>query len=88
MAAAVPFYGVYDLTNADGVYYPELRDNVLEPYVFKARFADAPERFRDASPTFRIGPDAPPFLDAARRQRHPRSGPRRAQLRGAPARGL
>jgi acetyl esterase/lipase len=62
VAAAVPFYGVYDLTNADGVYYPELRDAVLEPYVFKAKYADEPERFRDASPTSRVSPDAPPFL--------------------------
>jgi acetyl esterase/lipase len=62
VSAAVPFYGVYDLTNADGVYYPELRDDVLEPYVFKALYADEPERFRDASPTSRINSDAPPFL--------------------------
>jgi acetyl esterase/lipase len=62
VAAAVPFYGVYDLTNAGGVYYPELRDNVLEPYVFKTTFAEHPERFRDASPAYRVRRDAPPFL--------------------------
>jgi acetyl esterase/lipase len=62
VAAAVPFYGVYDLTNADGVYYPELRDEVFEPYVFKTTYAEYPERFRDASPTYRVRPDAPPFL--------------------------
>lgn len=62
VAAAVPFYGVYDLTNPDGVYYPELRDNVLEPYVFKAMYSEHPERFRDASPTYRVRRDAPPFL--------------------------
>jgi acetyl esterase/lipase len=62
VAAAVPFYGVYDLTNADGVYYPELRDDVLEPYVFKTSYASEPERFRDASPTDRVRADAPPFL--------------------------
>ena len=62
VAAAVPFYGVYDLTNAASVYYPELRDAVLEPYVFKAAYAEEPERFREASPTCRIRADAPPFL--------------------------
>lgn len=62
VAAAVPFYGVYDLTNADGVYYPELLEWVLERHVFKARHADDPQRFRDASPTHRVNADAPPFL--------------------------
>lgn len=62
VAAAVPFYGLYDLTDAKGVYYPELREAVLEPYVFKARFADDPERFRAASPTYRVHAGAPPFL--------------------------
>jgi acetyl esterase/lipase len=62
VAAAVPFYGVYDLTNADGVYYPELRENVFEPYVFKARYEDDPQLYRDASPTFRVDAEAPPFL--------------------------
>ena len=42
VAAAVPFYGIYDLTDADGVYYPELLEWVLERHVFKARFADEP----------------------------------------------
>jgi acetyl esterase/lipase len=62
VAAAVPFYGVYDLTNAGGVYYPELRENVFEPYVFKARYSEHPEHFRDASPMYRVRADAPPFL--------------------------
>jgi acetyl esterase/lipase len=61
VVAAVPFYGVYDLTNAEGAYYPELR-TVLERYVFKASFDDGPQLFRDASPTYRVHPGAPPFL--------------------------
>lgn len=61
VAAAVPFYGVYDLTNADGDYYPGLRF-VLERYVFKASLDAEPERFRGASPTYRVHPEAPPFL--------------------------
>jgi acetyl esterase/lipase len=62
VAAAVPFYGVYDLTDEGGIYYPELREWVLERNVFKAAFADEPERFRAASPTHRVHAGAPPFL--------------------------
>ena len=62
VAAAVPFYGVYDLTDAEGTYYRELREWVFERYVFKATLADEPERFRAASPTYRVHSGAPPFL--------------------------
>jgi len=62
VAAAVPFYGVYDLTNSNGFYYPGMRDWVFEQIVFKRRYADDPEAFRSASPSFRVHPSAPPFL--------------------------
>jgi len=62
VAAAVPFYGVYDLTNAGGHYYPEIRSWVFEKIVFKRPFADSEEIYRDASPHFRIHEDAPPML--------------------------
>jgi acetyl esterase/lipase len=62
VAAAVPFYGVYDLTDAGGVYYPELADYVFEKIVVKQRLADAPEIYKAASPTWRIHPQAPPFM--------------------------
>jgi acetyl esterase/lipase len=62
LAAAVPFYGVYDLTNASDFYYAGMRDWVLEQIVFKRRFDDAPELFRSASPSFRVHAGAPPFL--------------------------
>lgn len=62
VAAAVPFYGIYDLTDSEGAYYRELREWVFERYVFKAALADEPERFRAASPTHRIHAEAPPFL--------------------------
>ena len=61
VAAAVPFYGVYDLTNADDDYYPELLEWALEQLVFKTRIADDPEVFQAASPTYRVHPGAPPF---------------------------
>ena len=41
VAAAVPFYGVYDLTNLGGHYYPEIREWVLEKIVFKRPLAEA-----------------------------------------------
>lgn len=62
LAAAVPFYGVYDMTNAGGFYYAGMRDWVLEQIVFKRRYDEDPELFRSASPSFRIHADAPPFL--------------------------
>jgi len=62
LAAAVPFYGVYDFTNASGFYYSGMRDWVLEQIVFKRRYEDDPELFRAASPSFRVHAGAPPFL--------------------------
>jgi acetyl esterase/lipase len=62
VAAAVPFYGVYDLMNLGGHYYPELREWVFEKVVFKQPLDEAREVYRRASPMFRIHEDAPPFL--------------------------
>ncbi len=62
VAAAVPFYGVYDLTNANGFYYPGLRDWVFEEVVFQVPYAGNEDAYRQASPTHRIHADAPPFL--------------------------
>ena len=58
----MPFYGLYDLTDPEGIYYPELVEWVLERHVFKARLDDEPERFRAASPVHRVHAEAPPFL--------------------------
>jgi acetyl esterase/lipase len=62
VAAAVPFYGIYDFTDANGFYYPGIREWLLERIVFKRRYEDDPEAFRSASPSFRVHPGAPPFL--------------------------
>ena len=62
VAAAVPFYGVFDLTDANGFYYPQLRSYVFEQLVFKQPYAEAEDLYRAASPTFRVHEDAPPFL--------------------------
>ena len=62
VAAAVPFYGVYDFTNENGHYYPELGDYVFEKVVIKKPLAGNEELYRAASPMHRVHPDAPPFL--------------------------
>jgi acetyl esterase/lipase len=62
VAAAVPFYGVYDLTDTAGIYYPQMRSWVFETIVVKQRFEDAEQVYRDASPFWRVHADAPPFL--------------------------
>lgn len=63
VAAAVPFYGIYDFTK-DGQFGidPEIYRRFLEPLVFQAFYEEEPERFREASPLHHVHPDAPPFL--------------------------
>jgi acetyl esterase/lipase len=63
VAAAVPFYGVYDFT-PEGVFgsNPEIFRRLLEPHVMQAFVDDEPERFREASPVHHVRPEAPPFL--------------------------
>jgi len=60
--AAVPVYGVYDLTNRLGTMHDRFRSQMLEPLIMKAFLAKEPEKFRRASPIDRVHPDAPPFL--------------------------
>ncbi len=62
--ACIPFYGVMDLTgeaSGSGRYGPGLL-RLLERRVMKVRATEDPEVFRQASPTFRVGPQAPPFF--------------------------
>lgn len=58
--AAAPYYGVYDFTDFDNMH--ELMMPFLENFVMKARFADQPERFTEASPISYVHRDAPPFF--------------------------
>lgn len=60
--AAVPFYGVYDLTNSNGHYYPELRSWAFEQIVFKLPLEGHEDLYRAASPLFRVHAGAPPFM--------------------------
>jgi acetyl esterase/lipase len=60
--AAVPFYGVYDFTNRFGAFHPIFVKRLLQAHVMKAFFDEEPEKFAEASPIDRVGPDAPPFF--------------------------
>lgn len=60
--AAVPFYGVYDLTNRNGTWHRDTVKRFFEPVVMRRRLADDPEAFAAYSPMDRVRADAPPFL--------------------------
>lgn len=63
LAAAVPFYGVYDMAGASGLKSArQMRDGFTGPIVFKQKFKDNPTVFEQASPIVRITPDAPDML--------------------------
>ena len=62
VAAAVPFYGIYDMLDTDTVYYEGIRSWLLEGVVIKRRRDEDPDAFRAVSPTHRVHPGAPPFL--------------------------
>ncbi len=61
VAAAVPFYGVYDLTNRTGTSRADTTA-FLEKQVFKTRLASDPSRWEQASPLSHLSPHAPPFF--------------------------
>ncbi|KPK14752.1 MAG: hypothetical protein AMJ62_11950 [Myxococcales bacterium SG8_38] len=60
--AAVPVYGVYDLTNRLGTMLERFRTQMLEPLIMKAFLDEEPGKFHRASPIDRVHPAAPPFL--------------------------
>lgn len=63
VAAAVPFYGVYDLAGLTGDRAAiAMRDRFLGPWVFGVDPRDDPDPFVAASPLARITPDAPDFF--------------------------
>jgi acetyl esterase/lipase len=61
VAAAVPFYGVYDFTDRHGVATPGLED-LLSRRVLKTALVDDRDTWDAASPMSHVGPDAPPFF--------------------------
>ena len=62
VAAAVPFYGVYDFTDPERALMPGIRDWLLPKVVIKRDLATDRSAYEGASPTYRVRPDAPPFL--------------------------
>jgi len=62
MRAAVPFYGVYDLTDRHGRWPKDTIKRFIGPWVIGKKFADDPDAFRKASPMDCVRPDAPPFF--------------------------
>ena len=62
VAAAVPFYGVYDMHDIGGVYYPELREWLFRNVVIKRDWENEPAAYEAVSPTYRVNANAPPFL--------------------------
>ena len=61
VAAAVPFYGVYDLVNAHGATNDGLERH-LAGRVFKSRLSEDRRRWEQASPISHVGPEVPPFF--------------------------
>ena len=61
VAAAVPFYGVYDFTDRHGADNAELA-KFLAKRVFKSPFEQDRARWEQASPISHVGPHAPPFF--------------------------
>jgi acetyl esterase/lipase len=61
--ACVPFYGVMDMTSSpEASRFGNGLVEMLEKSVMKGKESEHPGLFRDASPTFRVRPDAPPFF--------------------------
>lgn len=60
--AAVPFYGVFDMTDRLGVNHDDFLSRFIEPYVIKAFYEDEPWKFEAASPTDQVHAGAPPFF--------------------------
>lgn len=58
--AVVPYYGVYDFTDAENMH--ELMLPFLEHFVLKTRYHENPDRFRAASPISYVHDQAPPFF--------------------------
>lgn len=59
--AAVPFYGVYDLTNRDGAY-DSMFERLIADVVMGVGLEDSPDKWAAYSPVDRITDDAPPMF--------------------------
>jgi acetyl esterase/lipase len=61
VAAAVPFYGVYDFTDPDRSYLPGIRDWLLPKIVIKRELSADRAAYESYSPVYRVHAAAPPF---------------------------
>jgi acetyl esterase/lipase len=61
VAAAVPFYGVYDFVNRHGTSRADM-DDFLARRVFKSKLEDDRARWEQASTISHVGSHAPPFF--------------------------
>lgn len=59
---AIPFYGVYDLTDSHNLNHNDGLAEILENSILKLGLRGNEESFKEASPYFHINEDAPPFL--------------------------
>jgi len=62
VAAAVPFYGIYDFTNSNRVSSDDGMEMFFEHIVMKTSLAEDRAGWEAASPLFQVRADAPPFL--------------------------
>ncbi|MGI9020942.1 MAG: alpha/beta hydrolase fold domain-containing protein [Solirubrobacterales bacterium] len=62
VSAAVAFYGLYDLLDAERRYYRHIRDWLIARVVVKRDRDTDPDAFRKVSPTHRVHAGAPPFM--------------------------
>src|SRR4051794_34814443 len=62
VAAAVPFYGVYDFTNRAGTWHKDTVKRFFGPMIMKKKLEEDPEAFAKASPLDQVRPDHPPFF--------------------------
>jgi acetyl esterase/lipase len=62
LAAAVPFYGVYDFLDRFGIRGSQSMEPFLARWVLKCTPAENRELWEAASPIAHVSPEAPPFL--------------------------
>jgi acetyl esterase/lipase len=62
VAAAVPFYGVYDFLDRAGIRGRQSMVDIMAKHVFQCRPEENPELWDALSPLLRVSADAPPFL--------------------------
>jgi acetyl esterase/lipase len=60
--AMIPFYGVFDWTGRVAARPEDGLREILERFIVKKKYEDAPDLYARASPYFRITPAAPPAM--------------------------